>query len=355
MGDEIISSLKSPLIGLVSGILLFRSVWAALFGGSTCCFAVILFVLESGNMRRRTGFTLIELLVVIAIIAVLIALLLPAVQQAREAARRTQCKNQMKQLGLALHNYHDTSNIFPVSYQTNGGWNETSSVSASWLFGILPYVDQANLFMSADPKQVWSAAVNQPLTVQSMPLFLCPSDATNNGGKLTGMTNLNGGIAYGVTGYKAIAGNNWAWGTFTHTHATGRFSGSADGLNFGNGWMCRNDNGGGPWTTKMRDLTDGTSSTFMIGESLPGRCSHSAWWWFNHSTATCSVPLNYYQKNQTVAATNWPDNYSFASQHVGGGHFVMGDGTVRFISENIDITVYRNLASISGAEVLGEY
>ncbi len=307
-------------------------------------------------MRRRPGFTLIELLVVIAIIAVLIALLLPAVQQAREAARRTQCKNQIKQIGLALHNYHDTSNIFPISYQSNGGWNETSSKSMSWLVGILPFIDQANLFNSADPNQVWSAAVNQPLTLKAMPLFLCPSDATNKGGRLTNLTNLNGGIAYGVTGYKAVAGNNWAWGTFTHTHPTGRFAGNADGLNNGNGWLCRNDNGAaGPRITRMKDITDGTSNTLMVGESLPGRCSHSAWWWFNHTTATCSVPLNYYQKNTAITFTDWPNNYSFASQHVGGAHFLMGDGTVRFLSENIDINLYYNLASIDGQEVVGTF
>ena len=306
-------------------------------------------------MRRSRGFTLIELLVVIAIIAVLIALLLPAVQQAREAARRSQCKNNLKQLGLALHNYHDTSSIFPISYQSNGGWNETTSKSVSWLYGILPYIDQAPLFNSADTKQVWSATINQPLTKQVLPVFLCPSDSTNRGGLLTELTNLNSTIPYAVTGYKAVAGNNWAWGTFIYSHPSGRFNGSQDGLNYGNGWMCRNDNGAGPQTTRMRDVSDGLSSTFMIGESLPGRCSHSAWWWFNHTTATCAVPLNFYQKNLTITKDYWPDNYSFASMHVGGGHFGMGDGSVRFVSENIAINVYRNLATISGNEVLPDF
>ena len=188
-----------------------------------------------------------------------------------------------------------------------------------------------------------------------MPIFLCPSDATNKGGRLTGLTNLIAGNAYGVTGYKAVAGNNWAWGTFTHTHATGRFAGNADGLNNGNGWLCRNDNAGGPRITRMKDVTDGLSNTLMVGESLPGRCSHSAWWWFNHTTATCGVPLNYYQKNTAITFTDWPNNYSFASQHVGGAHFLLGDGTVRFLSENIDINLYYNLASIDGQEVVGNF
>ncbi|MDB5345151.1 MAG: xcpT 17 [Schlesneria sp.] len=305
-------------------------------------------------MRRRTGFTLIELLVVIAIIAVLIALLLPAVQQARESARRTQCKNQLKQLGLALHNYVDSNRYCPISWQTNGGWTETASISESWLFGILPYIDQGNLFTSADQKQLWSATVNQPITLKVMPMFLCPSDSSSKGTEVN-LTNLTASTAFAVTGYKAVAGNNWAWGTFTHNHPSGRFPNQGDGLNNGNGWLCRNDNGNGPVQTQLRDVTDGLTNTLFIGEALPGRCSHSAWWWFNHTTATCSIPLNYYEKNRTIDRTDWPNNYSFASKHVGGGHFTMGDGSVRFISENIDINTYRNLASIDGVETVGEF
>ena len=119
--------------------------------------------------------------------------------------------------------------------------------------------------------------------------------------------------------------------------------------------MCRNNRGAsGPFTTKMRDITDGTSNTLFVGEALPGRCSHSTWYFFNHTTATCAIPLNYYQKNLTIPASDWPTNYSFASAHTGGGQFLMGDGAVKFISENIDLQLYRNAATISGGEVLGE-
>lgn len=311
-------------------------------------------------MRRRTGFTLIELLVVIAIIAVLIALLLPAVQQARESARRTQCKNQLKQLGLALHNYMDVYTYGPISWQTNSGWTETNSISESWLFGILPYIDQAPLFASADQKQFWSATVNQPITIKVMPMFLCPSDSSTKGTELA-LTNLTATTAFAVTGYKAVCGNNWAWGNFPHTHPSGRANmnphfGANDGLNNGNGWLCRNDSPTwGPLQTQLRDVSDGTSNTLFIGEALPGRCSHSAWWWFNHTTATCAVPLNYYEKNRAIDRTDWPNNYSFASKHVGGAHFTLGDGSVRFISENIDINLYYGLASIDGVETLAEF
>ncbi len=312
---------------------------------------------------RRVGFTLIELLVVIAIIAVLIALLLPAVQQARESARRTQCKNNMKQLGLALHNYHDTFNTFPMSYTTDGIFAYNGR-GRSWMAGILPYIDQAPLYNKIDmnaPLHTTGTPIplpsepNTDVARTSLAAFLCPSDSGNNNGKLNGRANLPNDY-FGVTNYKAVAGNNWAWGSFPYTHPTGRNAGSNNGLDAGNGWMCRNNRGSaGPFITRIRDLTDGTSNVTVVGEALPGRCTHNTWWWFNHTTATCAVPLNYYFKNTAITTGDWPNNYSFASQHTGGGHFVMGDGTVKFLSENIDIRLYRNLASIDGNEVLGEF
>lgn len=312
--------------------------------------------------RRSRGFTLIELLVVIAIIAVLIALLLPAVQQAREAARRTQCKNNMKQLGLALHNYHDTYQKFPMSFCIDGNYSVTGS-GKSWFVGILPYIDQAPLFTMHVPGAPIAPAGTKPIptpytpnTIVAMtvlPAFLCPSDSGNGSGRLSDRANLEN-TPLALTNYKAVAGNNWAWGTFTNTQASGRFAGSNNGLDQGNGWMCRNQTANGPTMTGMRDLSDGTSNTLMVGEALPARCTHTTWYWFNHSTATCAVPLNYYQKNAAITPGDWPNNYSFASMHVGGGHFLMGDGTVKFISENIDLQTYRNAASISGGETISD-
>jgi prepilin-type N-terminal cleavage/methylation domain-containing protein len=312
----------------------------------------------------RRAFTLIELLVVIAIIAILIALLLPAVQQAREAARRTECKNKMKQLGLAIHNYHDTHNTFPMSYTTDGTFTVLTR-GRSWMTGILPFIELANLYSTLDFGAPMSPSATNPIptpyspnTVAAMtviPAFLCPSDPSSGVGKLTGRANLTANDAFGVTNYKSVAGNNWDWGTFRYQHPTGRNLNSFNGLDAGNGWMCRNNRGAsGPFVTKMRDITDGTSNTFFVGEALPGRCTHNSWYFFNHTTATCSVPLNYYFKNTAITAGDWPNNYSFASQHVGGGQFLMGDGAVKFISENIDLQTYRNAATIDGGEVLGE-
>ena len=314
--------------------------------------------------RRLRGFTLIELLVVIAIIAVLIALLLPAVQQARESARRSTCKNNLKQIGLGLHNYHETFDMFPVSFTTDGTFS-TLTRGRSWISGLLPYMDQSALFNSMDLNASLAAVTTDPLPVPYsanttaaktiIASLLCPSDASNNRGRLNGRANLPGQDYFGVSNYKAVAGNNWAWGTFTYTHPTGRNAGNNNGLDAGNGWMCRNNRGNGPLVTGLRDVTDGSSSTTFVGEALPGRCTHSTWYFFNHTTATCSVPLNYYFKNAAITTGDWGNNYSFASQHIGGGHFLMGDGAVRFLSENLDLQLYRNLATISGNEIIGEF
>jgi len=315
------------------------------------------------STRIRKGFTLIELLVVIAIIAILIALLLPAVQQAREAARRTQCKNNLKQIGLALHNYHDTHNMFPINHVMNlaHGYNEHTQ-GRSWMLGILPFIEQANLYATIDfsaplfpqwtPSPPYSPNTIAAMTI--MPAYLCPSDSGNGGGKLTERGNLPSTEAFGVTNYKSVAGNNWAFGSFPYTHPTGRNQNNNDGMEAGNGWMCRNGSRT-LFVTRMRDITDGTSNTFFVGEALPGRCIFNAWYHFNGTTATCAIPLNFYFKNTAIPANQWQNNYSFASQHVGGGQFLMGDGAVKFVSENIDLQTYRNAATIDGREVLGEF
>jgi prepilin-type N-terminal cleavage/methylation domain-containing protein len=313
---------------------------------------------------RRQGFTLIELLVVIAIIAILIALLLPAVQQAREAARRTQCRNSLKQLGLAIHNYHDTYNTFPMSYTTDGTFS-TLSRGRSWMVMILPYIDQSPLYNTVDFNAPIAAVTTSPLpqpysqnTIVAktvLPAFLCASDSSNGNGQLNGRANMPGADFFGVTNYKAVAGNNWAWGVFPYTHPTGRNAGQNNGLDLGNGWACRNNRTGGPFVTRMRDLTDGTSNVTFVGEAAAGRVTHTMWYWFNGSTATAAVPLNNYIRNTAITAGDWNNNYSFGSFHTGGGHFLMGDGTVRFVSENIDLQLYRNLASIDGNETTGEF
>lgn len=332
-------------------------------------------------MSRRfqnRGFTLIELLVVIAIIAILIALLLPAVQQAREAARRTQCKNNMKQIGLAIYNYHDTFNTFPTNGAlrnfpgsgtlppvTGPGGNQITNSGQSWMMHILPYIEQANLYNRIDRNGIggtWESKfqtniVNQEVARTVLPAYLCPSDDSSGSGTLDRRSDWHvAADRFAVTNYKACAGSNWgaglaAWNPVSWP--TGRNAGSTDGLNRGNGYLCSNQTGvNGP--TRVRDVTDGTSNTFAVGEALAG---YSQWnWWFNPNavTATAAITLNYSAKIPPNIG-NWPNNYGFNSKHIGGGHFALLDGSARFVSENIDIGVYRAAATLSGGEVAGEF
>jgi len=321
----------------------------------------------------KRGFTLIELLVVIAIIAVLIALLLPAVQQAREAARRSQCKNNLKQLGLALHNYHDVYNQFPLNYSTTFTLNNSTM---SWMVTVLPYIDQAPLFnvinpsfgINNDPRSVTPDVIppvnpsNGWAAKQFIPVYKCPSDTSDK--IMAGRANYGG--TWAVNSYKGVAGANWAWGnwispaTFNRT----RWGITSNGLDTGNGLLFRGN--GFPYSNGFHNITDGTSNTFAIGEAVPKYSTHTWWWWFNGSTATCSVPLNAAavcattpgaSKDQLLVqcAGDWPNNYSFFSQHTGGGHFCMADGAVKFVSDNIDTTLYRGLSTIDGGEVVGEF
>jgi prepilin-type N-terminal cleavage/methylation domain-containing protein len=322
------------------------------------------------SRRRMRGFTLIELLVVIAIIAVLVALLLPAVQQAREAARRSQCKNNMKQLGLAIYNYHDTLNTYPINqaWRNKPGLNNDgpaiSNTSRSWLTMILPYVDQGPLYnninfnantLLSNPNNPGNIAAAQTV----IRVYLCPSDDGNQQGRLGNRSDDPFGTnttLWAVTNYKACSGSNWAWGIAAWnpvSSPTGRNANQTDGLNLGNGILCSDQTSVNP-PTRVRDVTDGTSNTFFAGEALP---AWTQWdWWFNPNavTANCAEPLNALLK-RPLNVGDWPNNYAFASKHVGGGQFCMADGSVRFVSENINITTYRALATISAQEVTTDF
>ncbi len=171
---------------------------------------------HSGSPSRRSrGFTLIELLVVIAIIAVLIALLLPAVQQAREAARRTQCKNNLKQLGLALHNYESSFGQFPMpavwSVNVTSGSNGDPSYGLAWSMAILPYMDQAALFNSFDfSRPIWSGANNQALIAKTLPAHICPSTPSIPLAPTTWLASpLRGNPSYGLAPSSDIVVPGW--------------------------------------------------------------------------------------------------------------------------------------------------
>ncbi len=317
---------------------------------------------NSGKLTRSRGFTLIELLVVIAIIAILIALLLPAVQQAREAARRTQCKNNLKQLGLALHNYHDTVGVFPF------GFDERETL---WTAMILPQIEQANLYGTL----VWqesgagnwnsNGSPNEIACGTLISAFRCPSMAVaehiDNGG-IPGRVPIS---------YRAVSGSNAPsddLSTIPTGHPTNVALESQTGLN-GMFYGCSN--------TKMRDLTDGTSSTLMVGESYCDptyvRDGQGFDYWqfgspqtggwdcrpgdrggteYSEGLGSCYPKMN---GRLDPLENGWMAELSFGSYHIGGAQFSLADGSARFISENIDLGVYRALGSIQGGEVVGEY
>lgn len=288
---------------------------------------------------HRLGFTLIELLVVIAIIAVLVALLLPAVQQAREAARRAACKNNLKQISLALHNYQATHGVFPPGVLGNRGSRNSGEKLHTWQAMILPFVDQSPIYEQYDFNVRFDDSINADLVLQKLPVYLCASQndlVINN--------------QFGPSHYAANAGTE---------------PGNDDGL------MYPLSN------TSFRDVTDGTSNTISTGE-----ISHEigGWargavnsgsgsgggkgggggqgfargvlrWW--QASPNCAQPG--FNLPETGCSNNVEQRFQFSSLHVGGCQFSLSDGSTRFISENIDLDLYRALLTRSGSEVVGEF
>jgi prepilin-type N-terminal cleavage/methylation domain-containing protein/prepilin-type processing-associated H-X9-DG protein len=321
----------------------------------------------------RAGFTLIELLVVIAIIAVLIALLLPAVQQAREAARRSQCKNNMKQLGIALHNFHDTYNHLPPGEPDDDGNNW------GWSVYILPYLDQAPLynnligagmllvfdsqhtgagFTSGNNMDSYNATgrVNAFGTQCStiLPAFVCPSDIlpavnVDNFAKSNYCGNLGSNDIGSNAGCSSGLGGNTAT----------PFNGVIVFDNYNNGTTFYG----------LKDITDGTSMTLMVGEAGVGAnvnpvtnaanyTSNGCFplWSGGNQRAGCNAQVG---SSMRVANSVFPINSTtssygdmmFSSKHVGGAQFLYADGSVHFLSQNIDVTtIYPGLGSRAGGE-----
>ncbi|WP_013626520.1 DUF1559 domain-containing protein [Rubinisphaera brasiliensis] len=317
---------------------------------------------------ERRGFTLIELLVVIAIIAILVALLLPAVQQAREAARRSSCKNNLKQLGLALHNYHDTHSTFPpgLIYGTDSNnyyWNFTG---VGWGAMILPFIEQPALYdgINFNVAQPGFDGVN--LDVRNTPIatFRCPSDP----GKQPSAN-------WGPTSYVICSGSNYqaaAWG------------GGSSFQNNGTSVLFANSK------TRFSDITDGTSNTMVISECLIGKayendqsygspdiltCAKNAYYggslsatnarggsWFTMYNDrgptfgyTTLFPPNGLEESNACSWSLSNYNADAQSQHDGGVQVLLADGSIRFVSENIHLPTWQNLGDKDDGEVLGEF
>ena len=339
---------------------------------------------------RRSGFTLIELLVVIAIIAILVAILLPAVQQAREAARRSQCKNNLKQIGLAMHNYHDNYEQFPPGYIDLRGAGTVSDNDGHWAWSVFitPYMDLGTVWETLDPSNNRASVAMQndrETFQQPFSAFRCPTESqpdVHNPGIDPGWAiddrNGSGGTNRGLPISNYVAANNIV--SVRQRPAT---SNTLDGTTGALGAFFRDSK------TSFRDLKDGPSNTILVGErayEMPGvngsvrgpagclfavrdangngpsaQDASVAW---NQGLATIFGTTRY-ALNHPYPSPQSSQNQTFTSNHPGGVQFVMGDGRVVFLSDAIDArlvgapwvvdSVYEALVGIKDNQPVGEY
>lgn len=356
----------------------------------------------------RFGFTLIELLVVIAIIAILIALLLPAVQQAREAARRGQCGNNLKQLGLAMHNFHEQNLNFPPGRPDDDGRNY------GWGLYLLPFMDNSAAYnavakspdasgtltgldtggvimlqkggtphknqfngvsnfnvdtvgtrmqVNGQHNNGIQAVVANSIAAKIMPAFVCPSD-------ILPATDNNGFAKSNYCGNAGPANVPWS-GAAANVSGCAQFKGSAQ-----LGVLLYSNDNNNTWVVRAADIRDGLSTTIFIGEITESAICRAAQtntgafplWVSANNDGGCSGfsggagglrladEVYYINRKAAVLGTSDPSDASFGSQHAGGAQFLFGDGTVRLVSQNIDaLRVYRALAGRADKLTVGEY
>ncbi len=311
---------------------------------------------------RQGGFTLVELLVVITIIGILIALLLPAVQAAREAARRVDCANRLKQIGLAIHNYHAAARTFPPGNLIktvgvcpgSGGASAQSEDGTNWMISILPYVEQQALYERYDFSAYNEGLPNKSVRETAVAAYVCPSDQATSTLEVPG----DGPAAamqlpYMPGSYRAVTGRSDGY----------RYLDSGDFSNYPLAWRgpIHAVGAGGFTTERIDDVVDGTSNTLMVGESTTRTNRRFRTFWaysyahFSLSGATPQERGLWGDYDRCVAAggagSTFPCRRGWGSFHPGGMNFALCDGSVRFIPQTIDVEVLAQLATISGGEV----
>ena len=342
--------------------------------------------------KNRRGFTLVELLVVIAIIGILVALLLPAIQAAREAARRTACTNNLKNLGLAVLNHHDVLKHFPVSMGLATVDTAPAGItqpSVGWTVNVLPQLEEQTLYdkfvqggafegdysigaclfgSNPAPFEGHGMAsrkdgVSVPELVKTrLSLLECPSDETVQ--QLDNNQYQWARCDVARTSYKGVLDDTFAnqsgGGTFDNPtppdYRSGNYSDAA-----ANGYDCHRDvrcrgifyRQSFRKPVKIAQVTDGTSKTLMIGEDVVAYNRHSAAFFSNGTWCSCNAPLNFGvgEDPEMIAVDHWFDAQGFRSSHPGGVHFCLADGSVRFLSDSVDNIAYRTSCTRDGDEV----
>lgn len=331
--------------------------------------------------NRRKGFTLIELLVVIAIIAILIALLLPAVQQAREAARRTQCKNNLKQIGLALHNYLDVHTVFPPSFVSDISTTNTTGGEWSVHARILPFLEQAALYNNANLEEAYDSPVNASIPSLRIAAYLCPSDPNDRTRTDSSGNAIHYPLSYGFNG------GTWrVWTNSNRSAGDGAFAPNSkfSDASFTDGMsntLCFSEVKA--FTAYNRDGDAGTATvpanaaavTALIAGGGDNKANSGHTEWVDgrvHQTGfTVTLPPN---AEVTVPGGDRPDEGDYTScredkscttptyaavtsrsWHVGIVNSLLMDGSVRSISENLDLGTWRNLGQRNDGQVIGEF